>query len=385
MIRVSKIISLFLVLALLCLSSPPPVHADGGAPNLAYVAGAGHGISIIDIGQQKVTGTLSVAGDPHSILLSLDGRFLYVTQPMLGRVAILSAKTGQTVCTASLPGQPSLLAIDTDTNVLFAAGNGATTVSALDPNNCAVKHTFETGSPVYGLAVALIGTGPAGGTDNQIWAAGTTAVTILDDFTGKQLASVPIPGGPQYVSIPTGIMAYVTTRSGVVDAIALDTRQVIPSLLTGGKFGPMDYDATTDEVYVPDQQHNQLDVLAPIISTSAKPPHEPERVFHLGVQPESIAITSDGQLGFIALAGGNVAMLDVPGHQIFNTVYVGGNPRFIITGLYPPALGTTPQQASTLNIIINIIAYALVIELILVPILLWRRYSRKQKTEQEKE
>src|SRR5260370_16758834 len=59
----------------------PLAHADGGAPNLAYVAGGSHGISIIDISQQKVTGTITADGDPHTIYLSLHGRFLYLTQP----------------------------------------------------------------------------------------------------------------------------------------------------------------------------------------------------------------------------------------------------------------------------------------------------------------
>ncbi len=64
---------------------PIAAHADGGAPQLAYVAGTPKGISIIDIQQQKVTGTISVQGDPHGTMLSLDGRYLYITQPALGQ------------------------------------------------------------------------------------------------------------------------------------------------------------------------------------------------------------------------------------------------------------------------------------------------------------
>ena len=73
--------SFLLVFTLLSLCSPPRARADGGAPNLAYVSGTPSGISVIDVLQGKVTKTISVAGDPHTILLSLDGRFLYVTQP----------------------------------------------------------------------------------------------------------------------------------------------------------------------------------------------------------------------------------------------------------------------------------------------------------------
>src|SRR5215471_9155798 len=101
------------------------VSADGGAPNLAYVSGATNGIGVIDVSQQKVTSSISVDGDPQMILLSLDGRYLYVTQPTLGRVAIISARTGKIICTTSLAGQPSLLALGPQSGSLYVAGNGA--------------------------------------------------------------------------------------------------------------------------------------------------------------------------------------------------------------------------------------------------------------------
>lgn len=69
-------------------------------------------------------------------------------------------------------------------------------------------------------------------------------------------------------------------------------------------------------------------------------------------------------------------MIDVPGKQIVDTIFVGGNPHFIITGLYPPLVGTTPQQASTWSTVINILAYAFVAALLIVPILLFRKFNR---------
>ncbi len=63
-------------------------YADGGAPNLAYVAGTAKGISVIDISQQKVTDSFTMGGDPEAIYLSLDGRFLYATQPTSGHVPL---------------------------------------------------------------------------------------------------------------------------------------------------------------------------------------------------------------------------------------------------------------------------------------------------------
>jgi DNA-binding beta-propeller fold protein YncE len=363
--------SLLFVLALLLFLFPfsQHVYADGGAPNLAYVAGTAHGIAVLDISQQKVTSSITVGGAPQMILLSLDGRYLYVTQPNLGSVAIISARSGKTICSASLAGQPTLLALGPQSGALYAAGNGASIVSELNPTTCAVLHTFQTQSPVYGIGVALVGAG--NNLHDQLWVSGTTSLTSFDQ-NGQPSGNITIDGGPQYLSLPGGYALYVTTRQGGVDAVEFATRRVIP-LLSGSKYGPMDYDAVTGEIYVPDELNQQLDVLTPWTPGTDPAPHEPSRIIHLSSAPQAVAITSDGQLGFVALSGGKVAMLDVPGRQITNTIAVSGTPHFIITGLYPPLLGTTPQEASTWSTIIDIAAVVVLLLLIVGSILLIRR------------
>ncbi len=362
---------LALVLLLLLFSSSQHANADGGAPNLAYVSGAAHGISVIDIGQRKLTSSITVSGDPQMILLSLDGRYLYVTQPILGRVATISARTGKIICSANLPGQPALLALGPQSGALYAAGNGASSVSSLDPTTCAVQRIFETKSPVYGIGVGLVGAG--NNLHDQLWVSGTTSLTSFDQ-NGQPLENIPVEGGPQYLSLPGGYALYVTTRQGGVDAVEFATRRVIP-LLSGGEYGTMDYDAVTGEIYVPDEQNQQLEVLTPWTPGTDPAPHEPNRIIHLSGTPQAVAITSDGQLGFVALSGGKVAMLDVPGRQIVNTIAVGGTPHFIITGLYPPLLGTTPQEASTWSTVIRIAATVVILVLIAGSALLMRRYK----------
>ncbi|HYX49225.1 MAG TPA: hypothetical protein VE843_05755 [Ktedonobacteraceae bacterium] len=361
-----------LILALVCLLLMFPitghVNADGGAPNLAYVAGAMHGIGVIDISQQKVTNSIAVNGNPQMILLSLDGRYLYVTQPSLGRVAIISARTGKIICTANLAGQPSLLAIGPQSGSLYAAGNGASIVSALNPTTCSVQHTFQTQSPVYGIGVGLVGAG--NDLHDQLWVSGNTSLTYFNS-DGKAAGSIAIAGGPQYLSLPGGYSLYVTTRQGGVDTVEFSTHSVIP-LISGGTYGPMDYDAVTGEIYVPDEKNQQLDILTPWTPGSAIP-HEPNRIVHLSSSPQAVAVTSDGQLAFIALSGGKVVMFDVPGRNVTNTIKVGGTPHFIITGLYPPILGSTPQEASIWNTVIDIAAGVVLLVLVVGSILLIRR------------
>ncbi len=353
------IYSLLFAFALLLLSfllRVPRARADGGAPNLAYVSGTASGISTIDIAQRKLTTTFTVPGQPAMILLSVDGRLLYVTQPTLNRVAVISTSTKQVQCFASIPGQPTLLTLDPATNILYAAGAASGQVTGLDPATCAIKYRLNAGSGVSGLAVALIGGGTTGSSANQIWVSGASGLHLFRS-NGQQLATIPLPVHPQYLCIPPGNTAYVTTREGEVVAIDLNTHRSSLPLLTGGTFGPMDYDATTGEVYTPDLAHRRLDVLAPVIVNTTPLPAEPLRVLSLPAAPQSVAITSDGQFGFVALADGSVAMLDIPGRQVITTIQVGGHPYFIITGLYPLLVSLTPRQSVLINGLTDFLHY----------------------------
>lgn len=351
-------------------------YADGGAPNLAYVSGASGGIGVIDVQQQKISRTIKVPDHPQAIALSLDGRFLYVTQPHLHRLSIIAAKTGDVICHASLPGMPSLLAFDGYAKLLYVAGSGSATVTSVDPEQCTIKRSITTSGPVYGLAMAALSSADATSHD-QLWVANEKAVHVFDAANGKALGSIAVPAGPRYLSIPSGGTVYATTARGQILALDLNAHTV-SHLLSGGDYGPMDFDETTGEIYVPDRKEMALVILRPV-NAGFQLPKEPERLLKLNVSPESIAITSDGQLGFAALRDGRVVMYDIPGQQEISRIPTGGTPGFIITGLYPPALGTTPQQASQIQTIASIVGYVIIAALLVIPCLLFWRFSRARK------
>jgi DNA-binding beta-propeller fold protein YncE len=332
--------SLLLGGVLAVLLSVEPAYADGGAPNLAYVAGAGQGVGMIDIAQQSVTRSFAVAGGPDMLLLSPDGSLLYVTQPAAGSVVALAARTGQVICRATFPGHPALLALSVDATVLYVAGLNETTILALNAQTCAQEHSFRVPEPVHWLAATL-----SNATNDvphtQLWMAGVNAVSVLND-QGQVLDTISVAGDPQFLCLPGALTAYVATRQGSVIAIDMLTHRMIATLLTGGHFGSMDYNAVTGEIYLPDQHLQRIDVLAPVLDGMAVLPREPASVLPVNGSPQAIAITNDGQLGFVALSNGQVAMLDIPGRSLIKTVVVGGSPRFIITGGYPPSTVPSP-------------------------------------------
>ncbi|GLV55292.1 hypothetical protein KDH_21390 [Dictyobacter sp. S3.2.2.5] len=373
-----------LLLCFLLVAAPSPARADGGAPNLAYVAGSAAGISVIDVAQKAVSRTIAVKSDPHTVLLSPDGRYLYVTQPQLGQVMILAAGTGNTICTAALPGQPQFLALDVNSSSLYVGGSGSDRVTDLDTGNCKSRRVFQAPAPIAGVALALAQINLADGQDTQLWATTTHGIAIFNAQNGKSLRYISLQDEPRALAIPPGRTAYITTRQGNIIAIDTNSYQNT-NVITGGSYGPMDFDESTGEVYVPDALHDQLDVLSPVV-VGYKHPHEPERTWSFASAPQSVAITNDGQLGFVALAGGQVAMLDLPGKQTVINLHVGGAPRFIITGLYPPLAPLNPQEATLSGILITIGADALLAVMLIAPTVyfLYRRFGRGRKQAWEK-
>ena len=378
----------FFFLCVLCLCIATNLHqtarADGGAPNLAYVSDTPKGISIIDIAQQKVVGSLATPANPQSILLSIDGRYLFITQPQQGDFLSLSAKTGKTICTANIPGNPSLLALDPTINALFVAGNDAHRVTELDGLTCQVKHIFLTTGFVYGVALAFADTNLAQPKNNQLWVATTQAIQVFDTSTGQLIDTIMLPQGPHYLTIPPGSTVYATTQQGDIEAIDIKNHTTMTVVTGGGMYGPMDFNEQTGEIYVPDRTKSRLLILSPVTVGSSLP-QEPVRTISFSSAPTSIAITSDGQLGFVALQNGTVSMLDLPGKQTIITLSVGGSPRFIITGVYPPLVGLLPQEVTPLGMLVNYGAYALLFLLIASPLASFWFSMRKKRRERLKQ
>jgi DNA-binding beta-propeller fold protein YncE len=269
-------------------------------------------------------------------LLSPDGSLLYTSEPASGQVRALQASNGTLHCSARVPGQPSWLALSPQDDALYVAGSADAQVSVLDPQSCKLMHRFATPGPVAALAISLLGGAfPTHIGLYQLWVATSDRVVVYDT-DGTMLEQFPV-NKPQGFCIPSSSFAiYVSTQQGTVVAIDLVLHKVTAPLLQSDAIGTMDYNATTGEIYVPDIKHQQVLVLSPITPGQATSFGTIVQRLALDGPPISVAITSDGQLGFVALQGGHVAMFDVPGRKLITTIAVGGQPHFIITGLYPP-------------------------------------------------
>lgn len=396
----ATIVGLVLVLVVVLLSgtvASVPAMADGGAPNLAYVVGAGPGgnqLAVIDIGGRKVSWQLTLSGQPHRVLLSPDARTVYVTEPSANRLALIDAAGHSVSESVPVSNAPTAMALDitSSPNILYVTENTGNAVAMVNLESQQVTATIPVGQHPDGVAIAYSGSGITNFNDPEIYVAdtGSNAVSVIGLNERHVIATIPTPGGPENVIIPNvGGVAYVTTRSGTVQAIDVAAHRLLGTVLQtpGDALGVMDFDEVTGQIYVPDATANAVQVLAPVTSspvyangttsTAFQVPHEPARILPNQPGAAAVAITFEGAYTFVAdRMAGQATMLDAGTNAVLARIAVGGSPQSIITGANPPALG---QRT---GLIIGMIVLAAIIAMPIYLVVSERRYRRKRQSGQ---
>lgn len=365
-----------LLVALLVLPWVSPAHAqptrplDGGAPNLVYVAGTGtdaNDLALVDIGKKSLNGSITIGGKPQGVVLSFDNRYAYVTESGANRLAVVDAQAKSVSQTIPVGKQPTALALDLAANVnrVFVVNSGSDSVSVVEPDTPRVTATIPVGHTPTAVAIA----GPSSGIRDinsaEIYVAnsGSDSVTVIDDNSLKVLATISVPGGPESVVIPqnggTSGVAYIGTSSGAIVAVRLADHQVLGTLMQlAGAAGQMDYNATNGQIYVPVHGAGVVQVLRPVSpgtpGSTPSLPQEPLRTLSFSGGPDAVAIPNDGSYAFVAARdAGHVAMYDLTQHTTVATLDVGGVPVGMVTGSYPPLLGS--QASGIISVVLTVV------------------------------
>ena len=371
-----------LLVALLAVGGNSPVptaRADGGAPNLAYIVGGGakgDQLVVMDIAQRRVDWSVSLS-QPQGVILSADGRFAYVPEASANRVAIVDTRARQVVGSMAVGSGPQAIAANPTSGLhaLFVANKNDNSLTVLDADTQRTRATLAVGREPVAVAVATATSGISAAGDassSEVYVANRASqslsvIATSDTSDPRIVATIALPAPPCALTIPgTGGMAYVATCSGSALAVGLASHQVLGTLFSGlgGAPGQIDYDAVTGQIYVPVPARNQVVILRPAgVGADGKlaAPREPLRILPYTGAPSAVAITFDGALGFVAGRGnGQVVEFDVATRQTLGAVAVGGEPRAVVTGPYPPALDRETANAVT-ALIYGALAVALAI------------------------
>jgi YVTN family beta-propeller protein len=243
------------------------------------------------------------------------------------------------------------------TQDLYIADTRGDTITIFDLIDKRVVGTIQVGKDPAGLAVAEPISKTNGDFDGEIYVAlpESNMVSVISATRKQVVATIPAPGGPLGVMIPNrGGVAYITTRAGTVLALDLESHRLLGTVLDrpGSVLGTMDYDAVTGQVYVPDMAHEVMYILRPTpagaIGGPPVRPQEPLRTVALTGGPAAVAITSDGAFLFVAeRSKGRVDLYDATAQRLLASMDVGGTPRAVLTGPYPPAPSVQSGDSSS--------------------------------------
>jgi len=253
------------------------------------------GIGVIDAVQLKLLRVLRGVTDPEQIVLSPDGKLLYLASQDANEVLALRPASGAIAWRYHVPFEPEGLGLSPDGKVLLVTEESANSVTILDA---------LTARPLAKIAVGMRPRGVAFAPDGlhaYVTGEGDASLAVIDMRTHALLRTVQVPGAG---ARPMGV---VSTHDGARLYVATGR---------GGAVVPVDT--------------QRLEALAPVA---------------VGTRPWGIAVSPDDRYVYSANGQSNdVSVLDTHTLAVVARVAVGERPWGVAAGpLPPPAMVGTPS------------------------------------------
>lgn len=170
-------------------------------------------------------GEIPIEGEPNGMAISVDGRILYVTQRKLNSIALIDAHQGTEAGRISVGAWPVALAVSKKARRLYCCNKGGDTVSVIDLSTARQigeipvvrEPAFAAISGDESRVVVANFLPSAAGTDPDLAA----EVSILDTSAMHQIARIQLPPGSAMAGgvwiSPDGKWAYVVHVLGRFD------------------------------------------------------------------------------------------------------------------------------------------------------------------------
>jgi len=129
------------------------------------------------------------------VVLSPDGKTVYVSDRTAGCVVILDAATGKKTGEVALKGRPAGLAISADGRTLYAAESGAASVAVIDTAGRKVTGRIGVARRPAGLALAP--------KVKRLFVCNADAndVSVIDTAAGKEIKRIPLVREPMFADL----------------------------------------------------------------------------------------------------------------------------------------------------------------------------------------
>ncbi len=318
------------VLIALALASASGAHSVRAAAPKAYVGlFKDNAVAVIDTGANKVLSIIPIPTGPHGMVISPDGKTVYVSSDGDSKVSLIDTATDQVTSSIDVGKTPHGLALTPDGKLLLVGGFGTDKVLFVDTVSKQITESVTVGKPHN---IAISPDGKTAYVASQTTGAFQLAILNLADKT--QSGTVALDKTPRALNFNhDGTLLYFTQLD--VDALqVLDvaTNKVTTQIVVGAS--PHHPLLNEEYGFVVSQKTNELGIFDPAknkITNTIKVGTNPHWIAVMG---DTVYVTNEGS--------DDVTVVDVETQKVMATIPVGKGPRKIVVQPAPEQAVTTP-------------------------------------------
>ncbi|MGA0587378.1 cytochrome D1 domain-containing protein [Dyella sp. KRB-257] len=276
------------------LSGSPPAGPGVDESTLPPPDRTADGIGVVDLAQGRVVRMLRGVSDPEQLALGPDGKRLYVASEDSGRLFVFDLGSGQIVKRLQVGGEPEGVGVSDDGSRICATSEAKGTVALIDGRELRVQRIESVGQRPRNCRFSH------DGTTLYVPAEVGATLSMIDLDRGGPPHTVPLAGAgvrPMGVALaPDGRSLYLTTgHAGLVLRLDARTGKVSGRVKVGDRPWGLAIAADGRRLYTADGPSNTVSVVAlPEMSrlTSIAVGEKPWGVAVGPLQPPAAAVQS---------------------------------------------------------------------------------------------
>ena len=294
-------------------------------------------VAVIDTAQNRVVGTIRVPKGPHGLVITPDGRKVYVSSDGASAVSVIDTGSDRVVASIDVGANSHGLAVSGDGRRVLALGWGTNRALVIDTASDRVITEVAVAQSHNGTlsrdgSIAWVGSQQQGG----------TALVRLDLTAGKEAARVPLDKAPRGLELTPDGKRLFFTLAGSDSIQVLDTasNQITAQNPVGASphYAPFTPDGRWALAVV--QGPGELAILDTTAGTVAA-------AVPVGKAPHWSTSSSDGRIAYVTNEATNdVSVVDLAGRRVLATIPVGNAPRKIAVQPGATAAAASPSAAT---------------------------------------
>lgn len=302
--------------------------APAAAPKAYVGLFKDNAVAVIDTSTNRVLGTIPVPPGPHGLVITPDGRKVYVSSDGASTVSVIDTATDRVVRTIEVGPMPHGLSISRDGRRVLVSDFGGNQAVIIDTASDRILGRVPIPQP-HNSAISPNGRIAYVGSQQP----GATALVIVDLWNRTQVGTVPLDKTPRALNMtPDGKQLYFTLAgSDAVQVLDTASNRVVAQIPVGAS--PHHPIVTSNGKYglVVSQGPGVLTIFAPTTDTIIG-------TVTVGKFPHWIATSADGDTAYVTNEGSNdLSVVDIEQQKVIATIPIGNGPRKITVQPGPSA------------------------------------------------